>query len=162
MLDELVMAGGTAVVGAMATDSWMLARTRVAELFRRRGGVERQQAIEGQLDSNAQLVAEAEDGDQVRQTLLPLWQLELRSLLRRDPAAAEELRALIEEVRPTGNSESKWVQDVVVRDNAKAFLVQGGNIVNHHHGTESAPGRTAEPPQGERKVEGEGTAGSTR
>ncbi|MEI5131995.1 hypothetical protein RB199_07160 [Streptomyces libani] len=110
MLDELVTAGGTAVVGAMATDSWMLARTRVAELFRRRGGEERQQAIEGQLDSNARLVAEAEDGDQVRQTLLPLWQLELRSLLRRDPAAAEELRALIEEVRPAGNSESKWVQ----------------------------------------------------
>ncbi|AWN31230.1 MULTISPECIES: hypothetical protein [unclassified Streptomyces] len=162
MLDELVTAGGTAVVGAMATDSWMLARTRVAELFRRRGGEERQQAIEGQLDSNARLVAEAEDGDQVRQTLLPLWQLELRSLLRRDPAAAEELRALIEEVRPAGNSESKWVQDVVVRDNAKAFLVQGGNIVNHHHSPESAPARSAEPPQREGRVEGEGTAGAAR
>ncbi|MFK4067074.1 hypothetical protein [Streptomyces sp. NPDC029674] len=104
----------------------------------RRGDEERQQAIEGQLDSNAQLVAEAEDSDQVRQTLLPLWQLELRSLLQRDPAAADELRALIEDVRPAGKSEPKWVQDVVVRDNAKAFLVQGGNIVNHHYGEEGA------------------------
>ncbi|MEV0117420.1 hypothetical protein AB0H77_29995 [Streptomyces sp. NPDC050844] len=162
MLDELVMAGGTAVVGAMATDSWVLARTRVAELFRRRGGEERQQAIEGQLDSNARLVAEADDSDQVRQTLLPLWQLELRSLLQRDPAAAEELRALIDEVRPAAHVEPKWVQDVVVRDNAKAFVVQGGNIVNHHHSAEPAPGRSAEPPEREREFGGEGPGGAVR
>ncbi|MGW0735013.1 hypothetical protein [Streptomyces sp. NPDC002851] len=162
MLDELVLAGGTAVVGAMATDSWTLARARVAELFRRRGGEDRQQAIEGQLDSNARLVAEAEDSDEVRQTLLPMWQLELRSLLRRDPEAADELRALIEEVRPAGNSAPKWVQDVVVRDNAKAFVVQGGNIVNHHHGPESAPDRAAEPPEDDGESGGESTRGAAR
>ncbi|MGW6054949.1 hypothetical protein [Streptomyces sp. NPDC055189] len=162
MLDELVLAGGTAVVGAMATDSWTLARARVAQLFRRRAGEDRQQAIEGQLDSNARLVAEAEDGDQVRQTLLPLWQLELRSLLQRDPAAAEELRALIDEVRPAGNSEPKWVQDVVVRDNAKAFVVQGGNIVNHHHGSDPAPDRSAEPARADGDSRGEGTGGAAR
>ncbi len=162
MFEDLVLAGGTAVVGAMATDSWTLARARVAELFRRHGGEGRQQAIEGQLDSNAALVAEAEDGDEVRQTLLPLWHLELRSLLRRDPAAAEELRALVEEIRPAGNSEPKWVQDVVVRDNGKAYLVQGGNIVNHHHGIESATDRTAEPPQSERESGSEGAGGAAR
>ncbi|WP_320776852.1 hypothetical protein [Streptomyces sp. CRN 30] len=141
MLEELVMAGGTAVVGAMATDSWLVARARVAELFRRHGGEDRRQAIEGQLDGNARLVAEAEDGDQdqVRQTLLPLWQLELRALLRRDPAAAAELRALIDEVAPAGNREPRWVQDVVVRDNGQAYVVQGGNIVNHHHRPGPAP-----------------------
>ncbi|MGW7557805.1 hypothetical protein [Streptomyces rimosus] len=129
----------------MATDSWSLARARVAELFRRRGGEGRQQAIEGQLDSNERLVTEAEDRDLVRRTLLPMWQLELRSPLQRDPEAAEELRALIEEVRPAGSSTPKWVQDVVVRDNAKAFVVQSGNIVNHHHGSGPVPDRPAEP-----------------
>ncbi|UFQ14074.1 MULTISPECIES: hypothetical protein [Streptomyces] len=68
----------------------------------------------------------------------------MRSLLQRDPAAAEELRALVEEIRPAGNSEPKWVQDVVVRDTGRACLVQGGNIVNHHHGAESVTDRTAE------------------
>ncbi|MDQ8705353.1 hypothetical protein RCO28_23065 [Streptomyces sp. LHD-70] len=162
MLDQLVVAGGAAVVGAMATDSWMLVRTRVAELFRRRGGEEGQLAIEGQLDSNARLVAEADDGDEVRQTLLPMWQLQLRELLRRDPEAAEELRTLIDEVRPAGSSEPKWVQDVVVRDNANAFVVQGGNIVNHHHGAGPVPGRPAQPPEEEGQFGGDGNGRAAR
>jgi hypothetical protein len=162
VLDQLVLAGGTAVVGAMATDSWTLARARVTELFRRSGDGGRQRAIEGQLDSNAQLVAQAEDSEQVRRALLPLWQLELRSLLRRDPDAAEQLRALIEEIHPREADVTKWVQDVDVRDNATAFVVQGGNIVNHHHSSESAPARRADPPAGNGEFGGDDTSGVAR
>lgn len=162
MLEQLALAGGTAVVGAMATDSWMLARARVAELFRRSGDAKRQQALEGQLDSNAQLVAEAEDSDQVRQTLLPLWQLELRALLGRDPDAAEQLRALIEEVRPSETDEPKWVQDVDVRDNATAFAVQGGNIINHQHNNSAASARSTDLPEAREEFGGGGPSEANR
>jgi len=51
-LAALAGAGGTALVGAMATDAWNSTRSGVARLFGR-GGTAQQTAIEAQFDVNA-------------------------------------------------------------------------------------------------------------
>ncbi|TVL89342.1 hypothetical protein [Streptomyces sp. SAJ15] len=131
MLEELILAGGTTVVGAMATDSWLAARGGVTRLFRRRGE-DGQSAIEAQLDNNAALVARADDAERVRQTLLPLWLLELESLLDQHPDAADELRELVEEIRERlPAAERTWVQNNVAKDGGQVFAVQGGNVIVH-------------------------------
>src|SRR4051812_30968625 len=56
MLQELVVASGSAVVGAMATESWTVVREGVVRLFRHRGE-EELAAVEAQLDGNAALIA---------------------------------------------------------------------------------------------------------
>src|SRR5581483_9272505 len=66
----LAEAGGSALVGAMATDAWQATRSGVARLFGRDGSA-RRAAIEAQLDGNAALVAQAEDPDEVRASLVP-------------------------------------------------------------------------------------------
>ncbi|WP_445525311.1 hypothetical protein [Streptomyces cyslabdanicus] len=131
MLEELILAGGTTVVGAMATDSWAVARGGIARLFRRRGEG-RQTVIEAQLDNNAALVARARDAERVRQSLLPVWQLELESLLDEHPDAADELRELISEIRDRlPDDQRAWVQNNVAKDGGQVFAVQGGNVVVH-------------------------------
>ncbi|MFI8083408.1 hypothetical protein ACIF6L_21735 [Kitasatospora sp. NPDC086009] len=131
MLQELILAGGTTVVGAMATDSWAAARDGVARLFRHRGE-ERQSAIEAQLDSNAALVTRAGNIERARQGLVPLWVLELESLVDEYPEAVTELRVLISEIesaRPA--SQEAWVQTNIARDNGRVFAAMGGNVVVH-------------------------------
>ncbi|MFF7122685.1 MULTISPECIES: hypothetical protein [unclassified Streptomyces] len=137
MLEELILAGGTTVVGAMATDSWTVARGGIAKLFGRRGEG-RQAAIEAQLDNNAALVVRADDAERVRQSLLPVWQLELESLLGEHPDAAGELRELIDEIRrQLPETQRAWVQNNVAKDGGQVFAVQGGNVVVH----QAPPGR---------------------
>lgn len=138
-LAALAGAGGTALVGAMATDAWQSTRSRVARLFGR-GGPERQAAIETQLDSNATLVAQAEDPDEARQSLAGVWRLELESLLRQYPDAEDELQALITQIHqalPT--AQQTWVQTNIARDQATQNIVQHGNLHVHPGSTEPEP-----------------------
>ncbi|WP_060887314.1 hypothetical protein [Streptomyces caniscabiei] len=131
MLEELILVGGTTVVAAMATDSWTVARGGVARLFRRRGE-DQQTAIEAQLDNNEALVARAHDAERVRQTLLPVWMLELESLLDAYPDAADELRELIEEIKKRlPETRQLQVQHNVAKDNGQVFAALGGNVIVH-------------------------------
>ncbi|WP_370219618.1 hypothetical protein [Kitasatospora sp. GAS1066B] len=115
----------------MATDSWAAAREGVARLFRHRGQ-ERQSAIETQLESNAALVARAEDVERTRRSLVPLWVLELESLLAEYPEAVAELRTLISEIEATRAApQETWVQTNVARDNGRVFASMGGNVIVH-------------------------------
>ncbi|MFI9583843.1 hypothetical protein ACIHCQ_18790 [Streptomyces sp. NPDC052236] len=131
MLEELILAGGTTVVAAMATDSWMAARGGVARLFCRRGE-DQQAAVEAQLDNNAALVARADDPERVRQALLPVWLLELESLLGQYPDAADELRELISAIQERlPETQRGWVQNNVAKDGGQVFAAQGGNVIVH-------------------------------
>jgi hypothetical protein len=140
MLDELVTlagAGSTALVGAMATDAWQSTRSGVARLFGR-GGQARQSAIEAQLDSNAVLVAQAEDPNEVRQALVPLWRLELEALLHQHPDIEEQLRAVVRRTTETlPASQQIWVQTNVARDQATQNIVQRGTL--HVHASGASP-----------------------
>lgn len=144
MLSELAVlagAGGSALVGAMATDAWQATRSGVAGLFGR-GGPARQTAIAAQLDDNAALVAQAEDPDEVRQSLAAVWQLQLEALLRQDPGAEEELRALVAQVRQALPApQQTWVQTNIARDQARQNIVRHGTL-HVHPGGGDPPGST--------------------
>lgn len=141
MLQELVVAGGSAVVGAMATESWTAAREGVMRLFRHRGEKELA-AVEAQLDRNAALVTESADAERVRQGLTGLWTLEFERLLDEHPEAADELRALIERIGARGGVR---IQTNIARDHGSVFASLGGNVINHQapvHGSREESGGT--------------------
>jgi len=122
-LAALAAAGGTAVVGAMATDAWQATRSGVARVLSR-GGSPRQEVIEAQLDEDAGVLERAgeADRDQVRQELLPVWRRRLADYLQQHPDAAEELRELVDQVQgqlPT--SQQAWVNNVTVQAGRDAF-----------------------------------------
>lgn len=137
-LAALAGAGGTALVAAMATDAWQATRSGVARLFGR-GGPDRQTAVEAQLDGNAALVARAEDPDEVRQTLAPVWRLELAALLREHPDAEDELRTLVAQIRQALPApQQAWVQTNIAGGQATQYNVQHGDM--HVHPGGGAPG----------------------
>lgn len=134
MLGELAAAGGSALVGAMATDAWQATRSKVAGLFGR-GGSARRSAVEAQLDGNAALVAQAEDPDEVRRSLVPVWRLQLEALLREYPGVEEELRALVAQVRQVLPApQQSWVQTNIARERATQNIVQHGTVHVHPGG----------------------------
>jgi hypothetical protein len=112
----------------MVTDAWQATRSGVARLFGR-GGPDRQYVIEAQLDANAALVAQAEDPEAVRQSLVPVWRLQLEALLGQYPDVEEELRALVAQVhKALSASQQTWVQTNIARDQAIQNIVQHGTL----------------------------------
>jgi hypothetical protein len=141
MLGELATAlagaGGSALVGAMATDAWQATRSGVARLFGR-GGLQRQRSIEAQLDDNAALVVQAEDPEAVRQSLVPVWRLQFEALLREHPEVEQELRALVAQVQEVLPApQQSWVQTNIARDQARQNIVQHGT--QHVYSREDGP-----------------------
>ncbi|MFE6777462.1 hypothetical protein [Streptomyces sp. NPDC057702] len=130
-MDELVLAGGSAVVGAMATEGWQVARSGVARLFRR-GGDDEAAGIERQLDGDAERVARAEDAERVRARLLTLWAEELETLIRRHPELAAELEALVREIgAATPRAERSVTQHNHVSGNGHQYNVIHGDMTVH-------------------------------
>jgi hypothetical protein len=127
MLQELVVAGGSAVVGAMATESWTVVRDGVVRLFRHRGEKELA-SIEARLDGNAALLAQSADVERARQSLAELWTLEFERLLDERPEAADELGALVERI---GVQDGSRIQTNIARDNGRVFASLGGNVIIH-------------------------------
>ena len=145
MLQELVIAGGSAVVGAMATESWTVVREGVVRLYRHRGQ-EGLAAIEAQLDGNAALVTRSADVERARQSLAGLWALEFERLLDERPEAADELGALVERIGVQGGSR---IQTNIARDNGRVFASLGGNVIIHE----------ASAPASREEIGGSGTEG---
>ncbi|SRR6266545_5947371 len=108
-MDPVVMAAGTALIGAMATDVWQQARTAVVRLWRRTGSG-RADAVENELDEvRAQVLAARADGDEdTEQALAGVWRLRLQELVRQDPSLAADLRRVLdEELLPALGTEEK-------------------------------------------------------
>lgn len=144
-LMALAGAGATALVGAMATDVWQGARGGVVRLLGR-SSQERESQVAAQLDEDAVLVAraDAEDADQIRNELLPVWRRRMAILLKEHPCSETELRELVERIRTGLPAEHRtWVQHNTARESSTLFAVQGGDI--HYH---QASPTTAAPPDG--------------
>lgn len=134
----LAMTGATTIVAAMATSTWQTTRDSVARLFHRSGHAP--DAIAVQLDSNAVLVSRAEDGEQARQSLIPMWQYQLVELLSRHPEAEDELRTLVELAQQElPQAQRSWVQTNIARDHSQVFAAQGGNVIVHQGTPDPAP-----------------------
>jgi hypothetical protein len=133
-LVALAAAGGKALVDAMATDTWHTARHAVARLFSQHAK-ERDTAVSAQLDGNQALVVVADEPDQARASLAPLWEMELVALLKKHPDAEAELRRLVDDIRAAlPESTQAWTQTNIARDGSRLFAAQGGNVVVHEAG----------------------------
>jgi len=97
-VDPIVVAFGTALVSAMATDAWQQARTRVVGFWRR---VHPQQAdtVEADLEGLRAQVLDARQAGRadIEQALTGVWQGRLQQLLLDEPALATELRQVLDE-----------------------------------------------------------------
>lgn len=138
----LAAAGGSALVGAVATDAWNAARDGVLALFGR-AGERRREVAAARLDADAAAIEAAPEGDrdEVRAQLLPSWQTRLADLLEEYPEAREELTAWVKRVRdqlPPG--QQSWVQNNIAREHGTVFAVQGGTQHIHQaSSTREAP-----------------------
>ncbi|MCT9084476.1 hypothetical protein [Streptomyces fulvoviolaceus] len=96
-MDPIVLAAGTALVGAMATDAWQQARSSLVELWRR-VRPEQAEVVDAELgDVRAQVLAARQAGEaDTEQALVADWQLRIQALLRANPAVAVELRQLLD------------------------------------------------------------------
>jgi hypothetical protein len=121
-------AGGTALLGAAATDVWATARAGMVKLFGR-GGERRAELVAGRLDQDVAEIEAAGPGerDEVRARLLPGWQTRLADLLEEFPDAREELDAWAKRVQAQLPREQvSWVQNNTARDHGTVFAVQHG------------------------------------
>ncbi|WP_329493317.1 hypothetical protein [Kitasatospora herbaricolor] len=149
----LAGAGGTALVGAMATDAWRSVRTGAARLFGR-DGESRHDAVAVRLEHDADLVVRASDPERVRGALAPAWQIELESLLTEHPELAGELEAFVTRtVAALPRAEQNWTLNVTARDHGRAYGSLGGNVVVYESGHADPP-RPPAPAPGEEAAEG--------
>ncbi|MEU6379255.1 hypothetical protein [Streptomyces sp. NPDC046909] len=136
-LMALAAAGATAFVQQMATDSWAQARDRIVSFFsHHRAGAEDQ--IEGELEtSRGELTMAIETGDQ--QTAMDVeaeWRTRLRRILLVDPAAASELRAMLDALGPTVNGQQVAnVHNTISGGVQHGTVVQAGNVGSVNLGT---------------------------
>jgi hypothetical protein len=97
-VDPIVVAAGTALVSAMATDVWQQARARVVALWQR---VHPQQAdtVEADLEDLRSQVLDARQAGRTdtELALTGVWQGRLQQLLLDEPAVAAELRRVLDE-----------------------------------------------------------------
>jgi hypothetical protein len=129
----LAAAGGSALVGAAATDAWQSARDEVLALFGR-GGDRRREVAAARLDADAGEIEAAEVGerDEVRARVLPGWQTRLADLLEEYPEARKEMDAWVQKVRgQLPATQQAWVQNIIARDHGQSFGSQGGNVIVH-------------------------------
>ncbi|MFE2426831.1 hypothetical protein ACFXJ5_08770 [Streptomyces sp. NPDC059373] len=134
-LIALATAGATAVVQQMATDSWEHARDRIVSFFSRRGGGE-EEVIEGELEtSRGELTAALESGDE--QTVSDVqaeWRTRLRRTLLADPAAASELRSVLDELAPP-RGDQQVIHNVISGGVQHGAVIQAGTVGSLNLGT---------------------------
>lgn len=131
-LATLTEAAAVALVTAMGTSAWASVRDAVTAVFRR-SGAKGHQKIGGRLDDDASLVADADDQEAARAALLHVWLLKLTELVNAAPECAPDLAEMTpvrdEAGRPAAGAHLE--QHTTVRDNARAFVAQNGNVYHY-------------------------------
>lgn len=124
---QLATSGATALVGLMVTEAWTQARSRFAALL----GRGRAETVEADLDeTRVELVEAYEDGDDgaaagARQE----WQRRLRRVLKDDPQAVAELRAILAEFAPANPPAPGSVHvENVINGTVQGRSIQGMNV----------------------------------
>ncbi|MBF9132760.1 hypothetical protein I0C86_27950 [Plantactinospora sp. S1510] len=127
-------AGGSALVGAVATDAWQSTRSGVMRLFGRAG--ERRAELAGDwADQTATAITAApvEELAAVRLRSAEAWQRRLADLVDEYPELNEALRAWAEETqRELSVAGRTWVNTFVARDQATMYNAPGGSITVTH------------------------------
>lgn len=103
-MDPIVVATGTALVGAVGTDAWRQVCAAVAELWRDAGGTEADQQrvdiVTRDLWALREEVLQArrDRSAGTERALTGVWQLRIQALLRERPELAGELRRVLSAV----------------------------------------------------------------
>jgi hypothetical protein len=97
-MDPVVLAVGTALVSAMATDAWQQVRAAAVTWWRRVHPEQADTVVKELADVRAQVLAARQGGDRdTEQALAGSWQVRLQQLVREDPSLADELRRVLDE-----------------------------------------------------------------
>ncbi|HEY9475860.1 MAG TPA: hypothetical protein VIS06_18660 [Mycobacteriales bacterium] len=134
-LVELAGTAGTAIVTLLATDVWERTKTAVGGLWRK-VHPDRADTVAAELaEARAELLAARAAGDtQTEHDLVGEWQARLRRLLAADPAVADPLRHLLDELRPyLPGGAQVWTGDVrmTAKASGNAQINQLGQGVQH-------------------------------
>ncbi|MFE6083638.1 hypothetical protein [Streptomyces virginiae] len=132
----LAAAAGSALVGAMATDTWTQAKAAIAGIWGR-FRPDRVAVVEQDLDElRLEVLATREHNDTAtRDALAADWQQQLARLLRQNPDLADDLQRVLDDVLTPSLAEEErghvYQQINIARDRGRAFGVQGGNLIYH-------------------------------
>lgn len=134
-LAALASSGAASLVGLMVSDAWAQARQGFARFFARDGA-------DGRTDEQLQaareeLLTAREGGDaDAADDVEAEWRARLRRLLRSDPNAADELRALLAELAPRAAGGTVVVVSNSISGVAHGTAIQGhdfsGGVTVHH------------------------------
>ncbi len=99
-MDPIVLAFGTALVGAIATSTWQQVHEAVTGLWRRVHPRQQADDIGTELDELREQVvlARRNDDTDTKKALEGVWQMRLQQLLRADPSLAADLRRVLDQV----------------------------------------------------------------
>lgn len=130
---DLAMVAATTVVAAAATSAWQTVRERTVALFRGRG--RSPEDIEAQLERSAARMEGAEEVAPVRARQIERWREDFEDLLREYPAAEEDVRVVIRDVRQQlPPVREQRIQHITASGGGPAFGAQGpGSSVHVHH-----------------------------
>ncbi|AJT67939.1 hypothetical protein [Streptomyces chattanoogensis] len=135
VLGQLATAGGTALIGAMATDTWNSVRTGFAELLGR-GDRDRTQEADRRLESSAAVLARTGDAERelARRMQAEQWADELQALLAERPDIAERLRELVARAQANGGPAVRqtFVQHNTAEAGGTQNILQSGTITIHN------------------------------
>ncbi|MFB7781945.1 hypothetical protein ACFY0N_07220 [Streptomyces vinaceus] len=146
----LAAAAGSALVGAMATDTWTQAKAAIAGLWGR-FRPDRVTAVEQDLDElRLEVLATQDQNDTAtREALASDWQQQLARLLRQNPDLADELQRVLDDVLTPSLAEEErariYRQTNIARDHGRVFGVQGGNLIYHEAEASEGFGREPSP-----------------
>ncbi|WP_200308434.1 hypothetical protein [Streptomyces adelaidensis] len=118
----LAQSAGTTLIALMATDAWYHARDGVTRLWRRTQP-ERAETVAAELEASREdgLAAVAAGDEETLEELRLQWQGLVRRLLVAEPAAVEELRALLDQLDPGGSATRQITQHATASGEARVF-----------------------------------------
>lgn len=123
---ELFEEGAKVLTQEMVKGGWTVVQAWVTRLFK--GDVDRKQEVLGELERSR---ADLEEDPTLLEEVQQEWKTRLRRLLREDPQAATELRALLDEVAPRrgGDTIVNTARDI----GGGSFVIQAGHVHGGMH-----------------------------
>ncbi|MEV6111284.1 hypothetical protein AB0L59_01920 [Streptomyces sp. NPDC052109] len=132
-LNAMAVSGATTLVQLMAGDAWATVKSRLRALFGRGRSGDAQAADADLEEARTAVVAATDSGDRAALAAIEsVWQARLLLLLHEDPAARDELRALI---AAAGRSpeQGTTVHNTISGGDIRGPVVQTGTIEGDLH-----------------------------
>ncbi|GAA2297903.1 hypothetical protein GCM10010234_45450 [Streptomyces hawaiiensis] len=129
-MDPIVLAAGTALVSAMATDAWQRTAAAIADLWKRARDTEGEVIDPDRLPNELATLrthvvrARTELDPEMEESLTGLWRLRLHALIEQNPSLVQDLRSLVEEsLLPEVDDRARVRVETLIQQSAK---VSGG------------------------------------